>query len=643
MGLFFVASLPVPGEAKTKFNSPPLQLGKIRSIELPSDLRRKALSLRVKNLSNGRFVIIKKDQIGDSISVSSLSGLVDSEDEVWLPEFSVLQKQFQPVTRETLPRSLLVQKREMAPEGLGKALIEPEEKSQKDLLWKQIGYRISKESQDGKWSLRLNENVVINFLTLEQASRRREIQESSEISKLFDIGWRSLEIAKYDLSAEAFEKLIEQQNKLNLKQKAQAYLGRAVTRFNLEGCAERLQDELLEADRDSRNQDDVGYYRALCALEEENYLEAENLFKEIVAKGHAQYGETSAFYIGVIAEKQERYDQAESVYLDTIDFTSDPAIVQLAKERLSYVRYLKNKYELSDSILHGGLSVTGAWDSNVVALPLELSPADYGLSKESSAYISTLGFLSLVPPWSSKFSHQINYNFFVTHYQEPSLVAAYDSMIHDIGTSFGFSSSSTINHSLSVSFSTVRVGSWGASYESLRSHSLSYQLRNIRVDSKNHPRRFVDYSFGFSNVLLKSAVSSPDYNPGAEGVSFGVKISELESESNVYGPIMSIEYRPARGREVSLGQLNVGGFWDIQFPNRPMYFSQQAGFVFKDFYQSARSREDYQLNYSANLVWRLASSLELKFQYYGLLNVSSVPIEYQYSAHRLSVVLSAYF
>ncbi|NCN95302.1 MAG: hypothetical protein GW917_01115 [Bdellovibrionales bacterium] len=622
-------------------SSPPLKLSTIAQIELPTQLRNQGVSLRVKNLNNGKFVLIPLNAIEKTIPLNRLMTLVSSSDELWFPEFSLLLDRKSSVPVSQLPEALLVTKRSAENR---KTIQAPKIRDvSKELFWKKLGYRLSRDTAASNWTLRLAENVLMRFLTVEQAEQRRQAQESAAVQKLFDIGWRSIAIAKNDLASQAFEKLIARSSTLNSTQRAQAHLGLSIVRFNDEGCSSVLESELLEADRDPANQDDVTYYRALCALEEESFKKAENLFAQLSEKSHQQYGESSAFYLGVIAEKDGRLEQAESAFLDTADFANDPGIVALAKERLTYVRYLKKRYELSDSILRGGISFTTAYDTNAVALPQELSPADYGLSKESSAFLSNLAFLSLTPPWSPSFNHQINYNFFVTHYLTEALVEDYDSMIHDIGTTFGFASSSTISHSLSASFTTIRVGSWGASYEALRSHSLNYQLKQLILSKSGAVEQSVDYTLRFSNILLMSALSSPDFHPGSEGVGLDLKLSQLGTAAHAYGPKFSIEYRPARGREVSLGQLSFGGFWDYRFAGNKAYVSQEAGFTFKDYYQSAGSREDYQLNYIGTLGRGIGSSLDVKLRYQGTLNVSSTPATSQYSAHKVGLVLSAYF
>lgn len=640
----FIASPLFAAKTHTKMRSfsEPLQLEKIEEIRIPPTVKYKGVSLRIKNLGTGQFVIVRLDSFDQTLPVSTLSKLVSSKKEMFLPEFSILQKTDETNSQRALPQALLVQKRDMAP-ALALSKSTKKRRSQTKLIWKRIGYRVKKNSKTNAWKLVLAENLYTKFLTAEQALERRKVQGSAATSKLFDIGWRSLEISKFDLALQAFSRLLKKTPNLSQEQKSQANLGWAVATFSQDGCVENINDFLLEADRDPENQSDVSYYRALCLLEEEKFQEAENSFRALTDSNHQEYGESSTFYLGVIAEKQGRLSDAETAYLDVIDFASDESILSLAKERLSFVKYLQRRYALTDSIISGGVGLTGAYDTNAVALPQDLSPASYGLSKQSASYLSSLMFFTLTPPWSPKWSQQLNYNFFVTHYLDESLVADYDSMVHDLGTTFNFSTSSTLSHTLSLAFTTIRVGSWGASYEALRSHGLTYQLRQIILDKRNQAKRLYDFSLKFSNVLLISDVANPVFNPGAEGLALEVKISEVDTPRHTYGPEFEIEYRPSRGTEVSSGKLRFGGFWDYQFSKRPMYVTQEANFTYKDYYQSSGDRKDYQLNYIGALGWKIADGLDFKLQYKGLLNVSSLPSSYQYSAHNFNATLSVYF
>jgi hypothetical protein len=185
----------------------------------------------------------------------------------------------------------------------------------------------------------------------------------------------------------------------------------------------------------------------------------------------------------------------------------------------------------------------------------------------------------------------------------------------------------------------------GSSYEALKNHALGYQLRLTSRDYQRRPKQHWDLTFKFSNTLLAPSAVTPSAEslPNAESVLFSAKLSELRDAPHTYGPSLGLEYRPARGREVSLSRVNAGFFWDYRFSESTWSLSQVFDFNFRDYYQSFAQRKDYELSYTANLSAQLTDFSVFRLSLRSVLNVSSVPASYQFNSHDLGLSLSAYF
>ncbi len=621
------------------YASPPIRLTQVSSVRLAPEVFRLGNKLRVRNLSSGVSVVVEVDPREPYLPAGILSRVVTSSDQDWLPEFSVLSGEGSGVdpNEPDLPPALRVRANtiEGGQQARSKATLRN---------WRVLGYRVLK-SPTGLMFLEVSDGLKTVFVTPEQAARRIEIREKNALSKLFDLAWRSLTIQRYDLGLDAFQRIFRRQQMMNEKQLAQAHLGMALSKYHLEGCSKPLAQHLVEADKDPANQDDVSYYRALCAMNDENYDEAGVLFKRLVDKQHQNYLEASSFYLGVIAETDERYDDAEAAYLDTIDFASDSTLVGIAKARLDNVRQVKAINSLETKWISGGVSASAAYDTNVIALPEELTPASYGLSEQKALLSTDLAFLSLTPPWSRRFSHKINYTFLMNNHFDKEISSIYDSNVHDLGTQVGFRSDPDVKHGLSYSWSSISLGELGKSTESLRTHTSSYSLKFLRGANPEQPDSELEWGYRFTAIRPTIAALTERNNLEANGHLISVKYLQRRNSPHVYGPVFSAEWRESKGAENSLWDLHVGASWDYYFgnPQSPWYITQVGGFNYKPYFDTLDNRHDYTLGYTGSIGKTWGSSLDTRLQFSGTFNFSTLKNVYQYKQGSVSLLVTAFF
>ncbi|MEO5668533.1 MAG: tetratricopeptide repeat protein [Bdellovibrionota bacterium] len=641
-GLFLLLLLAASerSQAASTYASPPLKLSQFNSVRLAPDVFRLGDKLRVRNLSSGNSIVIDLDPSQPYLAASVLSRIVASSEVEWLPEFSVLGGD------SAVPSSAVAV--DLPPALRVKAnVIESRQllnQSFPQRSWRVLGYRVLRAS-NGSFFLEVSNAVRTIFVSPEQAARRIEIREKSNLAKLFDLGWRSLSIQRYDLGLEAFQRIFKRKEHLDEKQNAQAHLGVAVSMYHIEGCTPPLDDHLVEADRDPANQDDVSYYRALCAMAHEHYDQAEVLFKKLVEKQHQNYSEASAFYLGVIAENDERYDDAEAAYLDTIDFAADATLASIAKTRLENVRVLKAQASLETKWISGGLSAGATYDNNVIALPAELTPASYGLSRQSALLTTDIAFLNFAPPWSRSITHKINYTFLMNKHFDKAIASSYDSHVQDVGTQLGFKTSPDQAHNFSYSWTSIALKPLGSSKESLRTQTASYSMKFLRGNNPEQPDSELEWTYRFTAIRPTQAPASSSTNLSANGHLLSVKYLQRRNFPHVYGPEFSAEQRNSKGSENSLWDVKAGASWDYYFgeTSSPWYISQNGAFNYKPYFDSLENRHDYALSYVASLGKTWGSSLDTRLQVQGIYNFSTLRDTYQYRQASVSLLVTAFF
>jgi len=634
--LILLLSRPCLSDAASTYASPPIRLSVVSSVRLSPEVFRLGTRLRIRNLSSGSSVIVEINAAQAYLDSGLLAQLVASPDQDWLPEFSVLSDDRGGRVSRDLPEAL---------RGRASDLHTQQRSATRAAApsWRILGYRVLK-SPSGLLFLEVSDGVKTVFVTPEQAARRIQIRDQNALKKLFELGWRSLSIQRYDLGQEAFQR-ISKHARLDELQSAQMHLGLALSKYHLEGCSTSLDRHLLEADRDPGNQDDVSYYRALCAMADENFEHAELLFKKLVEKQHQNYSEASAFYLGVIAEADERFDDAEAAYLETMDFSSDSNLVAIAKARLDNVRAIRALSSLESKWISGGLSLSAAYDSNVIALPAALSPASYGLSQQSALLTTDLAFLSLAPPWSRSFSHKMTYTFLLNKHFDSTIARSYDSNIHDVGTQVQFKTHPDIAHLTSYSWNSISLGVLGSSTESLQTHTAAYTLKLMRGKNPEQPDAELHWGYRFTAIRPSQAPLLASSDLTAQGHQLLMKYLQRRNFPHVYGPELSVELRNSKGSDNSLWDAKAGVNWDYYFGkmNSPWYLSQVGSFSYKPYFDSQSNRHDYALVYVASVGRTWGASLDTRLQMQGTYNFSTLKSLYQYHQASVSLLVTAFF
>ncbi len=331
--------------------------------------------------------------------------------------------------------------------------------------------------------------------------------------------------------------------------------------------------------------------------------------------------------------------------MDTIDFASDSALVALARARLDNIRALKALHSLQPKWISGGVSLGLGYDTNVISLPAEVSPADYGLSDEADTLNTNLAFLSLSPPWSRFFTHKLNYNFLMTRHLNKDIGSVYDSHVHDLGTQVGFRSSSWTGHTLAYSWSSISLGPLGSSEETLRTHTASYTLKT--AFGKDPQRISSEWDLGFKFGLIQPLreATSAENDLTASSYQIFWKIQRRRDFPHLYGPEFSVEFRPSKGRENTLWDFKGAFHWSYYFgsSSTPWYLQQSASFSYKPYYLSARERHDYTPSYVGSLGRTWNSHLDTRLQVQGTMNFSTVKSLYQYRQAAVSLLVTAFF
>ncbi len=610
----------------------PVSFKSVAGVKLSFVGRQTSDQVQLRNLVTGRSVILRfREDDSGMIPASRFESVVDGPDGRFLPEWSLLVSMA--AEEEILPGQAVP----------GTALRRRTPNRASRVFWRKVGFR-SLTGANGQLIYEVDPTVQTVVLASQDAARRRKAREQAALTRLFDVGWKALGIRRFDLAAEAFERVLGRKTLLENDQRAQAHLGLGIAVYNTKGCA-AAAEELIEADRDPGNRDDVSFYKALCYLDERDYARAQPLFKELADKRHVHYGDQGVFYQGVMAEAEERYEDAEGFYLDASDFARDPALAQSARQRLAVVRGERAAYAYDHKLFSGGLSAGLGYDNNVAALPGDLSPAVYGLSSETSSYFSGIGFFSLSLPWAPVLEHRINYALIVQSYLADDLSELFDSSAHDLGTSFAWRVTSTATNHLSFSYTSILLGPFADASESLRIYNASYAWKQMYGANTSRPSGRLDASLSLSWVRPLADPLNENYDLSAEGIQVQLKHRMLYVPGHSFGPSLRLEARPSEGRENSVRSLSLGFNWDQRLSAKaePWTFGQDLSFDHLRYYESPRDRRDWVLKYAASLGKTWDGWFDARLQGNASFNFSSLKEIYQYDKWGAALVLSAYF
>ncbi|MBS1983738.1 MAG: hypothetical protein JST16_06155 [Bdellovibrionales bacterium] len=609
-------------------------------IEVPQELRKSGRKLRVVNKATGQQKVIDlADQ--EFIGSEEVRDLLDPKTQVFKPEFSILDSE----QRRSPPQAL----RSTTGSPLTRSLVFDQP------IWRELGYsprapRVKNgpivfklDSKAGR-ALNPNETTVTGLPapTADEAARRRGLQEGGDIRKLFDIGWRAIAAKRYDLGVIAFERLIKKGDLLDAEQVAQAHLGHGLSSFHQNGCA-KLEEDFRIAERNPSNKEDISYYRGMCFVEAKQFPAAEKQFTELAKMQSAKYGESSRFFLGVVAENQERYDDAESSYLDTIDFAQDQRLVGLAKTRLENVRQLRAQKDFESKWFMVMATLGGGYDTNVVGLPQSVSPADFALTNEASASWLGLLYTEVRPPWTRSADWKLKYTFLTLNYTRGEIADSNDIKSHEIGTSVGFQPTKEDHLGMGLSYNSVYKGRWGHSGEYLATPAFEVNWQQVQGAVEN-PTSDFDLSGKVSLARPKMA-SSAELDSYATSYLVAFRQNYHLKGGETMGPGLDLEVRPARGSDVSYYAGTLLGKWDFPLGEESlqMFINQELALQYSNYYQSSASRKDALLRYTGSISKLWSSSFESRLQFIGTATYSSVPTKYQYHKAQINLLLTAFY
>jgi TolA-binding protein len=583
-------------------------------IEIPKEYRGHGRKLRIRNLTTGKETIV---DLSDEEFISSdvARSLLDKNSDRLEPQFSILDR-----------RGPADQKQFTETQILGQP------------YWRPLKFR--KIDQKGQLTLELESPN--SSPKASEAERRRPLREDRGIKRLFEIGWKALRVKRPDLAEQAFSRILTKQKFLNDEQKAQAHLGHGIALFHQKGCAASDED-LVQADQDPRNHDDVSYFRALCMVEDKKYDEARVQFQELVGKQHPTYAEPSRFYLGVVAENEKHFDDAKSAYLDTIDFANDPRLVALAKERLAALKAREMAEANKSGIFSGALTAGAGYDSNVVALPRGVDPSEFSVSKESSASMLAVLLTELQIANRQSFDANFRYLFSAFHYTESSVSQLYDLQSHELGLAADMRLSPRWELGTDLSYNAVFLGPISSAGEYLATPALQFKLNKLLGDAKA-PRARLENSFALSWPRPKRAATSPELDLTANDYLVSSRY-KVKHGTQTLGSGLELEYHPSAGIMNSFYAFNLIGSWDLPLgkPAWDLFVNQEAKAGGAVYWASTENRKDMSLTYTASLARSWKRWLETRLQFTGTLAFSSVKDKYQYQRAQINLLVTALF
>ncbi len=612
--------------------STPVPTDKGVQFEIPEHIRKKGGKLRIKNTQTGKEAVLDiTDE--DFISSEVVRSLLDSDNQVLVPEFSILESV--KTVRSRLPAPT---DPSLGGFRISKSLIFDQP------TWKTIGFR-AQRLKSGIVKIEIDPKVKNIVISVEEAARRRSLREARGLKTLFDAGFAALNKYQYAVSLEAFERILKKMDVLDAEQKVQAHFGRGVSNFHQKGCSE-AQKDFKVADVNPKYFEDISYYRGLCFVESKKFDDAQTLFQELVKRQSALYAEPSRFYLGVVAENKESYDEAESAYLDTIDFANDKKLVELAKERLELVKRLKAEANFQRRLVNFATTLGYGYDTNVIALPQGLSPADYNVTNQASGSVMGMGMMEIkVPFWGQSIDQRLRFTGLLMHYLQSDISSAYDIQSYDGSTSFGFITGERNNWVLGGGYNLVYLGSVGSSVQYLATPSGEIKLQRFFGPLQN-PTSDWETGFKYSKVIAKTAAATPESDGNAQSFAFTNRFNFRESSPDVYGPGFDFEFRPATngGTDTSYWSTTLLGKWDfpIAAESLGLLLNQEAAIQYSDYYQGSAGRKDTVAKYTVSVAKGWFEMMETRLQFIASKSFSNVSTS-QYSKFQLNFTVSAVF
>ena len=607
----------------------PIKVDKNTRIAIPKHLRGSGKKLRIRNLTTGKEEIL---DLADQEFLSSVQvrALTDNTSKILVPEFSILESTKKVERRAPVPRDPLSS-------SYSKSLAYDQP------VWRSLGFSV-KRLKSGQTRIEIDPKAQQStLLSPEEAARRRGLREDTGIRRLFEVGFKALGRKRYDVSLEAFNRILAKDPLLDESQRVQAHFGRGMSAFHQLGCSS-IEADFSIADKDPKNFEDISYFRALCLVEAQRFMDAQGLFRDLVRKSSERYAEASRFYLGVVAENREEFDEAEAAYMDTIDFAADKRLVDLSKERLKLVRQLRAEKNYETKWATGLLSSGIGYDSNVVGLPQGVAPSEYNVTSEATSSLTALAALELKPPVGRRIEPKFRYAFLLLHYADGILANSYDIQAHDVALGMNLRYWKRDIFGVGSSYTSVYLGPVATSSEYSATTAFDGKWQRILgpVDS---PTGDIETSFKVGLVRPRAATLLPILDNTANSYLLSYRYNLRHIVGHVFGPGVDVEYKPAAGTENTYASLNLVGKWDTTLGPETwgVAVSHEASLMHSNYYQSLGKRTDYVGKYTGSISRLWWGRLETRVQAIFTTSFSSEQEKYKYNKAQANFLVSAFF
>jgi tetratricopeptide (TPR) repeat protein len=456
-------------------------------------------------------------------------------------------------------------------------------------------------------------------------------------------GFQNLSQRRYDLSLNEFLRASAVRSLLGGVDQSALSFGLGVSSFHQKGCA-TARPELVKAQVVPKYEPDASYYLALCDVEEQKYKTAEAKFRRFVLDRHPDYSEASRFYLGVIADSRDDFDTASSAYQDTIDFADNAQLVELAKNRLAA---LKNREADSIALRQAVtlfVSLSTAWDSNVVGLPRGLSPSDYGVDGASALNSSALLSMDVKNPWMKSWDQRLRASALGLKYFDESLSTNFDAATLDAALNMSRTTQSGQLWSFAAAWNRVLLNAWQSPSVLLENYSLdsSWLLPLNRGGKKDW-----DLSQGLKASWTKNLDESTDGTTSdstGPSLRYNARLIVKSFAPSSLGPSATFDWKRASGTESRYWSLAAGGFWmwPIGGADANWILNNDLGVKWTQYPTSLASRSDWELNHALTLVRSFTTRFEARASWTTIFNISNSDL-YDFTRYQANFGLSYIF
>ncbi len=596
-------------------------------------------NLRIRNLSTGREVQIEVDaaKVQYEITDELLAKLTDDYAAKLVLEFSVLD-----IKTQT--------KRRFNPEGVsalssGSSKWKKSEQSIEIIelpTWVKIDF-YSKRRNKGRVDFFLSSEVQTTYVSDADVEAFKEDIQKLSLQRLFKIGWKAIKLSRYEIAIEAFQRTFSYEKQFTPEQKSEASLGLAVARFHQESCADDVMNLLTQADLQSKYRDDVQYYRSRCYFESRQYDRAQSGFRALVSSSHPQYSDTSRLFLAMIDDELDRFDQAETGYLDVIDFVSNTDVVETAQYRLKILQRKRSDYYYDHKWFNAALTLGSGYDTNVISQPNSVSASSLNLKKKASGNLLNLAYVELQPPWRMRtFNQKIAFTFLNLHYFEPDTSKGFDIQSYDVGNRFETRWGPRNLLELGVNYNSIYSGRIETSTELMAVPGGDFKYKRVRgpLSSPDSETEFL-YKLGF--VRPKVSAITDDLDAKATSHSVGIHHLNKSSKPHVYGPGLDMEYKLAAGKENSLYSGTFSYRWDALWGAlTKLGINQEVSFQYLSKFKSESKQKDYLWRYTISLGRTWGANFDTRVQTVLSHNHSSLT-EKRYQKIQLNLLLSLFY